>query len=258
MSAAATLLEGSWFLSLSADSLRCARPCDQSNTPRSRALSLPLPSSSSPQQHAPPPSQDDRLELGSYYIQNGCMSLNDSIPDGLASLTLTRPCRSQSSADLNAKIASLHSRISKERKIMEGFHAMRSATSNQDVIRTCEAKIRESNKTIGWFEDSLRELEGRVSGAAFASGDNGRQSNPALVSGGLDGGDRMHRQLPPPPPGAAPSSHHAAMGSISARDGSNHLKQNFTSLGELTNRISLAVTLTRAGSNQTSSRQIHR
>jgi len=38
---------------------------------------------------------------------------------------------------------------------------MRSATSNQDVIRTCESKIRESIKTIGWFEESVRELQVR-------------------------------------------------------------------------------------------------
>lgn len=97
-----------------------------------------------------------------------------------------------SAADLQAKLASLHARIAKERKILEGFQAMRAATNNQDVIRTCEAKIRESGKTIGWFEESVRELEGRGRG----SFDSGRASPASQDS---------HRQYPNPPPGAAPS-----------------------------------------------------
>ncbi|GAA5972963.1 hypothetical protein JCM21900_004308 [Sporobolomyces salmonicolor] len=93
--------------------------------------------------------------------------------------------------DLAAKLASLHARIAKERKILEGFQAMRAATSNQDVIRTCEAKIRESGRTIGWFEESVRELEGR--GAAGGG------------AGGAPAEDSRNRALPAPPPGAAPS-----------------------------------------------------
>ncbi|GAA5952749.1 hypothetical protein JCM3765_002263 [Sporobolomyces pararoseus] len=85
---------------------------------------------------------------------------------------------------LSSKIQSLELKISKERKILEGFQAMRSATSNQDVIRTCESKIRESLKTIGWFEESVRELKSREGGGG--------------MSGGMMGGGSV-------PPGAAPS-----------------------------------------------------
>lgn len=67
---------------------------------------------------------------------------------------------------------------------------MRSATTNSDVVRTCESKMRESGRTIGWFEESLRELEGRL-GA-------GRQQQQQQQ-------DPRMRNLPPPPPGAAPS-----------------------------------------------------
>ncbi|GAA5944436.1 hypothetical protein JCM10213_002653 [Rhodosporidiobolus nylandii] len=98
-------------------------------------------------------------------------------------------------ADIGAKLASLHARITKERKILEGFQAMRAATTNQDVIRTCEAKIRESGRTIGWFEESVRELEGRARGSM----DSGGRHSPAGSIGGSE------RSLPPPPPGAAPS-----------------------------------------------------
>ncbi|GAA5985737.1 hypothetical protein JCM10908_007091 [Rhodotorula pacifica] len=111
-----------------------------------------------------------------------------------------------SQADLGAKLASLQARIVKERKILEGFQAMRNATSNQDVIRTCDAKIREAQRTIGWFEDSVRELENRAHHAA------GRSASPAAsVSTGSshtlvhDATRANNKDLPTPPPGAAPS-----------------------------------------------------
>ncbi|GAA5981589.1 hypothetical protein JCM11641_004108 [Rhodosporidiobolus odoratus] len=140
--------------------------------------------------------------------------------------------------DIGAKLASLHARIQKERKILEGFQAMRAATKNQDVIRTCEAKIRESGKTIGWFEESVRELEGRARGSM----DSGRAS-PASVQS-------AERALPAPPPGAAPSyaqpaayGAQGAHGRVEARDpasaggpggqavfGGQQAKQQFTNL----------------------------
>lgn len=92
--------------------------------------------------------------------------------------------------DLSNKINSLHSRIAKERKMLEGLVALRSATTNVDVIKTCEAKMRESNRAIGWFEESLQDLEERL------SAENGAVNN--LV------GSR-NRNLPLPPPGAGPS-----------------------------------------------------
>lgn len=83
---------------------------------------------------------------------------------------------------------------------------MRTATSNQDVIRTCDAKIREAQRTIGWFEDSVRELENRAHHAA------GRSASPASTSTGSshtlvnDPARAQHnKDLPNPPPGAAPS-----------------------------------------------------
>ncbi|KDE08462.1 AGC/PKC protein kinase [Microbotryum lychnidis-dioicae p1A1 Lamole] len=159
-------------------------------------------------------------------------------------------------ADLSSKIASLHSRISKEHKILEGFQAMRSATSNQDVIRTCDAKIREAQKTIGWFEQSLHELQqragaGAVAGAAGAAaagqgvGGVGGAHSPVQqqqhnsqrgassmgraagygnrpganqpYTGGAPGG----RDLPAPPPGAMPTylQHQYGQGSIGGTSG---------------------------------------
>ncbi|GAA5901875.1 hypothetical protein JCM6882_008697 [Rhodosporidiobolus microsporus] len=128
-----------------------------------------------------------------------------------------------SSADLGAKLASLHARIAKERKILEGFQAMRAATTNQDVIRTCEAKIRESGRTIGWFEESVRELEGRA--AAGGGAIQGRGSFDSAGRASPAGGER---NLPNPPPGAAPSyvqpqvyGAQGAHGRVEARDSAN-------------------------------------
>ncbi|EGG07050.1 uncharacterized protein MELLADRAFT_85936 [Melampsora larici-populina 98AG31] len=57
------------------------------------------------------------------------------------------------------KIQDLQSRISKERKIIHGFQVMRTATSNQDIIRSCDSKIRDSEKTISFYQQSIQELE---------------------------------------------------------------------------------------------------
>lgn len=112
----------------------------------------------------------------------------------------------QSQADLGAKLASLQARIVKERKILEGFQAMRNATSNQDVIRTCDAKIREAQRTIGWFEDSVRELENRrahlAAGRSASPASNSTGSSHTLVN---DSARANNKDLPNPPPGAAPS-----------------------------------------------------
>lgn len=121
-----------------------------------------------------------------------------------------------SPADLGAKVASLHARITKERKILEGFQAMRNATSNQDVIRTCDVKIREAQRTIGWFEDSVRQLETRAAhkaggrSASPASNSTASSSAHTLVGSdtaraGYGGVSGANKDLPTPPPGAAPS-----------------------------------------------------
>lgn len=67
-----------------------------------------------------------------------------------------------SSSELEAKMSSLEVRIQKEIAMIHGFQAMRSATPNQDVMRMCDVKIRESEKTIGWFQDSLNQLHQRL------------------------------------------------------------------------------------------------
>lgn len=62
-------------------------------------------------------------------------------------------------SELDAKIRDIHTRISKERKMIEGFRAMSQATSNPDTQKSCQSKIRDSEKSIQWFEQSLRDLQ---------------------------------------------------------------------------------------------------
>lgn len=48
-----------------------------------------------------------------------------------------------------------------ERKILEATHLLRQATSNQDVLRRNEAKIKETERSLTYFEETLRELQAR-------------------------------------------------------------------------------------------------
>ncbi|KAI8455917.1 AGC/PKC protein kinase [Phakopsora pachyrhizi] len=56
------------------------------------------------------------------------------------------------------KIEELQQRIAKERKIINGFQVMRTATMNQDIIRSCDSKIRDSNKTISFYQQSIKDI----------------------------------------------------------------------------------------------------
>jgi classical protein kinase C len=80
--------------------------------------------------------------------------------------------------------------------MIEGFRAMAAATGNYDVRASCEAKIRESEKTIQWFEQSLRELQKKQQGGApgansdAASVASAGSSGSAVSSSPYGGGAR--------------------------------------------------------------------
>ncbi|KAG6863938.1 hypothetical protein C0991_001816, partial [Blastosporella zonata] len=61
--------------------------------------------------------------------------------------------------ELDQKEAYKH--IATERKILEGIQSMRSATNNQDGLRRNEAKFRESERYLAYFQDTLREPQAR-------------------------------------------------------------------------------------------------
>lgn len=69
--------------------------------------------------------------------------------------------RFQSNAELDQKIADTWKHIQTERKILEATQLLRQATTNQDVLRRNEAKIRETERSLAYFEDTLRELQAR-------------------------------------------------------------------------------------------------
>ena len=65
------------------------------------------------------------------------------------------------SQEIDQKIAETWRRVQTERKILEATQLLRQATSNQDVLRRNEAKIRETERSLAYFEETLRELQAR-------------------------------------------------------------------------------------------------
>ncbi|KAG6830013.1 hypothetical protein H0H92_002541 [Tricholoma furcatifolium] len=63
--------------------------------------------------------------------------------------------------ELDQKIQEVYKHIQTERKILEGCQRVRVATNNQDVLRRNEAKIRETEQSLSYFEDTLRQLQER-------------------------------------------------------------------------------------------------
>ncbi|PPR00422.1 hypothetical protein CVT24_004483, partial [Panaeolus cyanescens] len=63
--------------------------------------------------------------------------------------------------DIDLKIAETYKHIQTEKKILEASQLLRQATSNQDVLRRNEAKIKETERSLAYFEDTLRELQAR-------------------------------------------------------------------------------------------------
>ncbi|KAJ3517451.1 hypothetical protein NMY22_g13964 [Coprinellus aureogranulatus] len=81
------------------------------------------------------------------------------------------------SNELDQKIAETWKHIQTERKILEGAQLMRQATTNQDVLKRNDAKIKETERTLAYFEDTLRELQARR--AQQAQQNDGRMGGPS-------------------------------------------------------------------------------
>ncbi|OCH91879.1 hypothetical protein OBBRIDRAFT_886681 [Obba rivulosa] len=63
--------------------------------------------------------------------------------------------------ELDQKIQDVYKRIQTERKVLEASQLLRQATTNPDVLRRNDAKIREAERSLSYFEDTLRELQSR-------------------------------------------------------------------------------------------------
>ncbi|KAF5345536.1 hypothetical protein D9758_011998 [Tetrapyrgos nigripes] len=78
--------------------------------------------------------------------------------------------------ELDQKIQEVYKHIQTERKILEATQLIRQATNNQDVLRRNDAKIRETERSLSYFEDTLRELQARK--AQQSQNESGRSGGP--------------------------------------------------------------------------------
>jgi len=104
--------------------------------------------------------------------------------------------------ELDQKIQDVLKRIETERKVLDASRHLRQATSNPDVLRRNDAKIREAERSLSYFEDTLRELQARKkhqaqrddpsrSGASSLSPSSATKSNRGAER------DRILPQIPP-------------------------------------------------------------
>lgn len=63
--------------------------------------------------------------------------------------------------ELDQKIQEVYKHIQTERKILEASQLLGRATANQDVLGRNAAKIRETEKNLAYYEQTLRELQVR-------------------------------------------------------------------------------------------------
>jgi hypothetical protein len=65
----------------------------------------------------------------------------------------------QQGHELDQKIQDVFKRIQIELKVLDAGRILRLATTNQDVLRSNDAKIREAERSLSYLEDRLRELQ---------------------------------------------------------------------------------------------------
>ena len=86
--------------------------------------------------------------------------------------------QSQSQEDVDHLIEETWKRMQTEQKIMGASQLLRQATSNANVLRQNEAKIRETQLRLTYFEETLGKLQNRK--ARLMQGDD-----PSRIPGGL-------------------------------------------------------------------------
>ena len=95
-------------------------------------------------------------------------------------------------SDIDQKIQDVYKRIQTERKVLEASQLLRQATSNPDVLRRNEAKIREAERQLSYFEDTLRELQSKkmmlAQGSSGGSSQRDRASSPSAEYNQRSGG----------------------------------------------------------------------
>ncbi|KLO17260.1 hypothetical protein SCHPADRAFT_846694 [Schizopora paradoxa] len=94
---------------------------------------------------------------------------------------------------MDQKIQEVHKRIQTERLILESSERLLHATPNPDVRKRTEAKIRETKRSLQYFENTLKELQDRKLQDGDSSRSGGAPGSPNFGRGSKD------RALPPTP-----------------------------------------------------------
>lgn len=126
---------------------------------------------------------------------------------------LARPtiCHIQAQ-ELDEKIQDVVKRINTERKILEASHMLKRATVNPDVLRMNDAKIKETTKSLLYFEGLYKELEARKLQFANGGDDHMRSTNAGLPTSPKQSRHDRDRSLPPTPPTYGDNMRNSAQG----------------------------------------------
>lgn len=106
-------------------------------------------------------------------------------------------------SELDAKIQDVYRRIQTEQKVLDATRSLRQATTNPDVLRKTDTKIREAQQSLSYFQETLRELQARKnSGSTSVQQQPPPRSStaPAQQSPGRWPANARDRALPAPPP----------------------------------------------------------
>lgn len=98
----------------------------------------------------------------------------------------------QATHELDQKIQDVYKRMQTERKVLEASQLLRQATTNQEVLRQNDIKIREAERSLSYFEDTLRELQMRKMQMSQSGPDPSRSTGTPPV-GGLPSNPRASR-----------------------------------------------------------------
>ena len=116
---------------------------------------------------------------------------------------------------MDQKIQDVYKRIEIERKVLEGSRLMHQATSNPDVLRRNDAQIREAERSLSYFENTLRELHARKMAQQQGRDDHVRSGSTGSASGSIPGSPHMGRPPDGRFPGTSTASEYAARASRS-------------------------------------------
>ncbi|CAO1626780.1 unnamed protein product [Sympodiomycopsis kandeliae] len=89
-------------------------------------------------------------------------------------------------SDSQSMMADIQGRITKQRQMMKGYQAVRSASANPEVQRQAESNIRDAQRNISYLEESLQALMNKRSSntaTPSAASSNGRDTPNSTMQG---------------------------------------------------------------------------